>query len=228
MPTLLIRLEAPMQSYGIFGKFGEKDTAKEPSKSAVIGLICSALGIPRNQDISWLTKLKFGVRIDKEGIIKNDYHVAGTLGYHRASGSIERKTAIPTNRAYLSDAAFLVGIESQNIETLQKINNALKKPKWQIYLGKKSFVPSTTIYLHDPIKNTSLLQSLKNYPYDTKYLPKNYKSKTIKLRYVLDIDSAENENIIIISKTMDVPINFQKRIFAERETATLIITKNLE
>jgi len=226
MPTLLMRLEAPMQSYGVFGKFGERDTAKEPSKSAVIGLICAVLGIERSNDLSWINKFKFGVRVDREGIIKNDYHVAGTQGFYRASGSIERKNAIPTNRLYISDASFLVGFESDDENLLEKIHNALKKPKWQIFLGRKSYVPSTPVWINDGIKSTPLLQTLKDYPFQKKYLREKHLD-TVKLRCVIDKESLQGK-AIMISKIMDVPINFENRIFVEREVATLFITKKVE
>ncbi|MDT3741234.1 MAG: type I-E CRISPR-associated protein Cas5/CasD [Candidatus Kapabacteria bacterium] len=229
MPTLLMRLEAPMQSYGTFGRFGERDTGKEPGKSAVLGLVCSALGIGRSEDISWLAKFKFGIRADREGIVRNDYHVAGKEGYHRAAGNVERKTAIPTNRYFLADASFLIGLEIDDIQKLSEIEAVLKNPKWQIYLGKKSFVPSCPVWLKDGIKDTPLLQSLKEYKYDLKYLrEKPNEDSKIKLRYVVDIDAAEGHEITMVSKVMDVPVSFEQRLFAERQTATLFFDVNAE
>ena len=228
MPTLLIRLEAPMQSYGVFGRFGERDTGKEPSKSAVVGLICAALGIDRADDISRFNGLKFGIRADKEGIVRNDYHVAGKEGYHRAAGNVERKNAIPTNRQYLADASFLAGIESDDRGILEKIQAALKNPKWQIFLGKKSFVPSAPVWIPDGLKDTPLLQSLKEYPFDKKYLRYNSKNtETVELRYVVDQNAVNGEDVVMVSKAMDVPVSFERRVFGERETATLMIKNNL-
>lgn len=48
MSTLLLRLAAPLQSWGIDSKFDIRRTGREPSKSGVIGLICAALGIKRD------------------------------------------------------------------------------------------------------------------------------------------------------------------------------------
>ena len=47
--TLLLRLKAPMQSWGVSSRFSIRDTGKEPSKSGVIGLFCAALGISRDE-----------------------------------------------------------------------------------------------------------------------------------------------------------------------------------
>src|SRR3990172_4719032 len=50
MPTLLLRLVGPMQSWGTTSRFDQRDTGKEPSKSGVIGLLAAALGIDR---VNW-------------------------------------------------------------------------------------------------------------------------------------------------------------------------------
>jgi len=43
MPTLLLRLAGPMQSWGLSSRFTIRDTSLEPSKSGVLGLLCAAL-----------------------------------------------------------------------------------------------------------------------------------------------------------------------------------------
>ena len=42
--TLFLRLEGPLQSWGERGRWSVRDTALEPTKSGVIGLIACALG----------------------------------------------------------------------------------------------------------------------------------------------------------------------------------------
>ena len=67
MSVLLLRLAAPMQSWGLSSRFTERDTAAEPTKSGVIGLICSALGVPRDDDnrVSGLAdSLRMAVRVE--------------------------------------------------------------------------------------------------------------------------------------------------------------------
>ena len=65
MDTLLIRLIAPMQSWGVQSNYTVRDTGLEPSKSGVIGLLCAALGRPREADVADLTAVRMGVRIDR-------------------------------------------------------------------------------------------------------------------------------------------------------------------
>src|SRR3989304_5384110 len=121
--TLLLRLVAPMQSWGVQSDFTHRDTGLEPSKSGVIGLWGAALGKPGDEDhpdnrdkpsLVQLAQLRMGVRMDREGLLKRDYHTAGKGGYLKASGNIEKKDLIVSERFYLADAAFLVGLESDD------------------------------------------------------------------------------------------------------------------
>lgn len=216
MGTLLMRLEAPMQSWGTYSRFSERDTAKEPTKSGVIGLICSAMGIDRGIVPENLTNIKFAVRVDKEGVLRKDYHIAGVGGYFRASGKVETKNAIPTNRYYLADASFLVGIESEDDSLIADIQAALENPVWFIYLGRKSFLPSKHIYLPDGVQDKPLLEALIEYPVT---FNKYEKSKEKSLRFIADLELMEDKAYVVKRVVQDVPIDFDKRIFHEREVA---------
>lgn len=44
MATLLLRLAAPLQSWGSDSKFETRKTGREPTKSGVVGLLAAALG----------------------------------------------------------------------------------------------------------------------------------------------------------------------------------------
>ena len=70
MAVLLLRLAAPMQSWGTDdSKYETRKTGREPSKSGVIGMIAAALGYRRDESeiLRVLIKLRFGVRVDREG-----------------------------------------------------------------------------------------------------------------------------------------------------------------
>ena len=81
MPTLLIRLAGPMQSWGTSSRFDRRDTGKEPSKSGVIGLLSAAMGIGRENwvDLEPLAALSMGIRHDRPGILKQDYQTASNI-----------------------------------------------------------------------------------------------------------------------------------------------------
>jgi CRISPR system Cascade subunit CasD len=77
--TLFLRLEGPLQSWGLRARWGERDTADAPTKSGIIGLLGCALGYlradPRLQQHS--DALQYGVRIDLTGSYLYDYHTTG-------------------------------------------------------------------------------------------------------------------------------------------------------
>ena len=151
MANLLLRLSAPLQSWGSESKFETRRTEKFPTKSGVIGLIASALGYSREDSLEKLNALKFGVRIDHEGELIRDYHVAKT-----------KDTSYVTNRYYLSDAVFLAGIETNDTAFLDEIETALKNPVFPLFLGKRSCPP--TMPLFQGIRQTDLLTALRNEP----------------------------------------------------------------
>ena len=114
MTTLLMRISAPMQSWGTQSHFSHRDTGREPSKERHRRLaLRRARDGHRHESIADLRTLKMGVRLDKPGTILRDFHTAGIDGYYKVSGSIERKNAILSERYYLSDAKFLVGLEGE-------------------------------------------------------------------------------------------------------------------
>lgn len=72
--SLALCLDAPMQSWGIQSTAGIRDTATEPTKSGIVGLLAAALGVPRDDDesIAVLAGLHLAVRVDREGSIERD------------------------------------------------------------------------------------------------------------------------------------------------------------
>ena len=68
MATLLLRLAAPLQSWGSDSKFETRKTDREPTKSGVVGLLAAALGLRRDdtEGLARLNGLRFAVRADQE------------------------------------------------------------------------------------------------------------------------------------------------------------------
>lgn len=161
MPTLLLRLQGPMQSWGTTSRFDERDTQLEPSKSGVLGLICAALGRDRSESVDDLAALQMGVRVDREGVVLRDYQTA--TGIVNAAGKVDMKRTVVSPRYYLSDAAFLVGFEGER-SLLDQIHQALKTPHWPLSLGRKGCLPSPPVYLPDGVRDSALLDALCDYP----------------------------------------------------------------
>jgi CRISPR system Cascade subunit CasD len=160
MATLLLKLVGPLQSWGVSSRFGERDTGSEPSKSAVLGLVAAALGRDRSADIQDLCLLRMGVRCDVPGMLIRDYQTA--LNVVSADGK-NRDTTL-SNRYYLSDASFWVGLEGDK-PILSECYAALRSPHWPIFLGRKSCPPSEPIHYGDGPVEQPLLEALRQAPF---------------------------------------------------------------
>lgn len=212
MRTLLLRLEGPMQSWGIQSRFSRRDTGLEPSKSGVIGLLCAAIGRPRDADLSDLASLRMGVRVDRPGTVQSDYHtVGGSRGSDESAYGVatfddsKRRTAV-TTRFYLADASFLVGVEASTPSQealLTLVNDALARPVWPLFLGRKAFVPAVPIRLPDGWRAQSLEEALENYPWLTARDGEQEIRVPQSARLVIEVNESTNES------RMDVPVSFQ-------------------
>lgn len=196
-----------MQSWGTRSRFDERDTDLEPSKSGVIGLLCAALGVDRNEEdrVLQLARWRMGVRVDREGVLKVDYLTAQQEGDRNASIS---------RRYYLADAVFLVGFEADDMGLLQQTHLALKNPAWPLGLGRKSYVPSPAVYLPDGLVALELEQALLQYPLLTEHKPDDSSQDAQKKRVRrFVVESAER----VGSLRLDQPrSSFAKRQFAAR------------
>ena len=185
MATLLLRLAAPLQSWGNDSKFDTRMTENEPTKSGVIGLLAAALGRRRDESIDDLAGLKFGVRVDKDGVLLRDFHTAKS-----------NKSAYVTNRYYLSDAVFIAGVESDDKEFLEKLEFALKNPKFPLFLGRRSCPPTLPICLG--VRDTTLIDTLK---LEKCHAEGRNSSKPFRIQI-------DDEGGNIMSRRKDVPISF--------------------
>jgi CRISPR system Cascade subunit CasD len=221
MTTLLLRLAGPMQSWGTQSRFTVRDAGSEPSKSGVIGLLCAALGRPREASLDDLVRLRMGVRVDKPGTVKVDYHTAGgshlrgeTYGVLAADGkSLE---TVPSRRYFLADADYLVGLEGDP-DLLLQLDRALDEPVWQLFLGRKSFAPGWPVRLPDQpplgpgLREEPLLEALQHYPWPNR--------SREPLRFVVDAPAGGTPDV-----RLDVPLSFAwgRREFAPRNVSIVL------
>lgn len=167
MATLLLRLAAPLQSWGSSSKFNIRTTEREPTKSGVIGMLAAALGIQRNsspEELEPLKKLKFGVGVEREGKLLKDFHMA----FAKNISDKERRKTPPeklknfihaSERYYLSDAVFVAGLESDDREYLEQLAYAIQNPVYPLFLGRRSCPPTLPIFLE--IRDECLDDALK-------------------------------------------------------------------
>ncbi len=152
MSTLLLRFAGPLQAWGADSRFDVRRTNREPTKSGVIGLIASALGLRRDAPLDELNRLYFGVRVDREGVLLRDLHTVRK----------DKNTSYMTTRYYLSDAVFLIGLHSDDEALMQRLEHAVCNPAHPLFLGRRSCPPEGRVCLG--LRQMPLEEALKSEP----------------------------------------------------------------
>lgn len=136
MTVLLIRLAGPLQSWGSSSRFNLRGTEPFPTKSGVVGMIASALGMSRRESLERFMGLRFGVRVDQPGSITSDFQTA-----HNDAGH-----SMPLSyRYYLQDSVFWAALESDDANALDEYRQALLHPHFQLFLGRRACPPDGPI-----------------------------------------------------------------------------------
>jgi len=168
-PYVLLWLEGPLQAWGHDSRFGRRDTLAFPTKSGVLGLVCCALGAGGRQrtllaefaDLDM--QLEAYVRVNNNGEpvarepLLRDFHMVGS-GYDEKDPwqsllipkTSEGKKAVGggsklTHRYYLQDMAYGVALQIPR-GRVQEISEYLRNPVWDLYLGRKTCVPTEIIF----------------------------------------------------------------------------------
>ncbi|WP_322942556.1 type I-E CRISPR-associated protein Cas5/CasD [Actinacidiphila yeochonensis] len=149
--VLVLRLAAPLQSWGGPSRYNRRDTLSQPTKSGVLGMLAAADGRSREASITDLLGLRLGVRVDQPGSLLRDYH---TVSDHRdvpmlaakvdARGA-QKKTSPAkytgvTQRTYLQDAVFVVALRGP-AQLLEGLEHAVRHPVFPLSLGRRSCPP---------------------------------------------------------------------------------------
>ena len=151
MSTLLLRFAAPMQAWGADSRFDIRKTNREPTKSGVVGLLAAALGLQRDAPLNELTALRMGVRVDREGVLLRDFHMVHG-----------EKAPYVTMRYYLCDAVFLVGVFSEDEVLMRRLEEAVRRPAFPLFLGRRSCPPEGRVCLG--LKEMTLEDALTSEP----------------------------------------------------------------
>lgn len=121
----------------------------------MIGLLAAALGLRRDETepLTRLAQLRFGVRVEREGQLLVDFHMARNE---------EKDRSYVTYRHYLEDAVFLVGLESEDTALLQELAEALTHPVFPLYLGRRACPPTLPLCLG--LREQGLVEALQAEP----------------------------------------------------------------
>lgn len=162
--SLVLRLAGPLQSWGTASQFNRRETAGEPTKGGVTGLLAAAQGRRRADPIEDLLALRLAVRTDQPGTLLRDYHtVSDYRGVPLLSASVKDKgkdkgRQTPTSpakythvtqRFYLQDAVFVAALTGPTA-LLADLAAALRRPAFPLALGRRACVPTQPLLLRPP------------------------------------------------------------------------------
>jgi len=195
--SLLLRLGAPLQSWGTSSRFVRRNTDRAPSKSGVIGLLAAAQGRRRTDPLEDLLDLRIGVRVEQPGTLERDFQTARTR---------DGSTSMPLSyRFYLADAVFLVAIHGETT-LLEGFQEALLHPVFPLYLGRRSCPPAGKLVhgLRDGDTDTVLGTE----PWlASPWVQKKYRSAQVVLDTVTDCPDGEPGSELV----RDEPLSFDPR-----------------
>ncbi len=163
---LILRLEGPLQSWGEVSKWDYRDSSDFPTKSGVVGLLGCALGFARGDPAleERDRAITLAVRADRPGVRTVDFQTVTGAPLLNAEGKPKTTgNTIISRRAYLQDACFTVFLETDDAWR-ERIVSALRSPRWCLYLGRKSCVPSRPILAEENCGFASLEDALCRYP----------------------------------------------------------------
>ncbi|WP_462394685.1 type I-E CRISPR-associated protein Cas5/CasD [Lentilactobacillus parabuchneri] len=204
MKTLTIRLTSPLQSYGNEATFARRTSGDYPSKSAMIGFVAAALGYQRDDSrIVKLNELRFAVRVDQRGKTLTDFQ---TVEWKKNTRKI-------TYRDYIQDAVFVVAFGSEDVQLIDQIHEALKRPKFPLFLGRRSNVPAGVLQIQafedtDPVTALSDLDWQAAPWYQRKFSRNATSEFKDHLVLIADADLLPNERSFVVK---DRVISFDQR-----------------
>lgn len=162
MDYLVFQLQAPLSAWGetAVGEF--RPTANYPSESALLGLLAAALGI-RGEEEDTHAALRngygFAIGVLSSGRLLRDYHTAQVPGRvslkNRPHNSRRDELNLPkdelntilSTRDYRQDAASVVAVQVREGApyALSDVAQALVKPHFILYLGRKACPPAVPL-----------------------------------------------------------------------------------
>ncbi|MFJ9388287.1 type I-E CRISPR-associated protein Cas5/CasD [Nocardioides sp. NPDC101246] len=195
MSVLLLHLAGPLQAWGDASRFTRRSTRTEPTKSGVIGLLAAAEGRRRTDAIEDLAGLEFGVRVDQRGRIERDFHTA-----IRRTGT--RLDPMPlSHRYYLTDAVFVAAVAGDRM-LLEGLHEAVRAPRFPLYLGRRSCVPTGEISMG--VHEGDLDQVLREVEWQAAAWYRRQQGENVYLELVLDGDATAP----LAETQRDVPVSF--------------------
>lgn len=179
--VLLLRLDAPLMSFGATRVDANNVTGEFPLRSMIAGLLANALGYDHREAQATgelQRRLRLAARQDRPGQRVVDYQTVDLgqdfmLGGWTTRGEVEERKGGGASegthiryRHYLADALYTVALsldDPARAPTLSDLEAALREPERPLFLGRKACLPSGPLLL-GRVEAPSLLAALRAAP----------------------------------------------------------------
>lgn len=229
---LVFRLYGPLASWGQAAVGGDRPTGLQPTRSAILGLLGSALGIKREQTTelqALQSSVKIAVKQTVPTSLLRDYHTTQVPSHsnkiiHRTRKSElseEKLNTILSSRDYRCDGMWVIAVAltEEAHYRLIELQQALIQPVYALSLGRKS-CPLAVPMMPKIVKVDKLKDAL-----DTVFPPLTSSHREDRLRlnangwvsYFWEGEEGElTEKGIITTQPWDEPISRDRWQFKQR------------
>lgn len=159
MELLVFQLQGELAAWGEPAVGENRGTQGHPSQSALVGLLCAALGLQRDDPgIHRMAQgYAFAVGIQRTGRLLRDFHTAQVPPRTALKGLPHRsrrdELAVPelgtilSRRDYRQQVAYVIAVKALDgaPHPLAALAQALQQPRFVLYLGRKSCPPSAPL-----------------------------------------------------------------------------------
>lgn len=156
---LLLRLEAPLMSFGTVAVDARRPVQRWPAVSMLTGLLGNALGWRRTDGIALdrlQARIRWAARIDRPGVPLTDFQTAQLAHDEKGwttRGAPEGRTGSPDTYKpphirqceYRADASVAVALrldDPDQAPTLHDLSAALSAPRRPLFIGRKNCLPA--------------------------------------------------------------------------------------
>jgi CRISPR system Cascade subunit CasD len=253
METLIFQLQAPLSSWGEVAVGEYRPSAEYPSQSALQGLLGAALGIARDDDVAQIalrTGYRLAVGVLSQGRLLRDYHTAQVPSRtdlkKRPHATRRDELSLPksdlntilSSRDYRQDAAALVAVQTvvNAPYSLAQLAEALKKPKFVLYMGRKSC--PVAVPLHPRVLSAATINmAFSDYQQQLanlwqQQLPKHTEPSTLAIQKIAWGNDFGTDDLAIVGVKRDLSITRKDQVitrqgwqFADRSEHIALLEK---
>jgi CRISPR-associated Cas5-like protein len=140
---LTLTLSGPFAAYSTAPRLQHRLTGDEPTRTAILGMLRCALGVPRFEPCPDLDGITVTIDQATHAERLRDFQtLRDAVTYDGKPGR-----NLITTRHYLTEFAATVTLDGPQT-TLERIAHALSQPQWQLYLGRRCCVPDAPLLTH--------------------------------------------------------------------------------